>query len=233
MEQGTGAPDAPAVTFLCPGRPTRTRQDTEFVRLPVSSEKCADLVWKSFSSWSASVSGVIKPSPLCVYLYFQVLIVAEWPQLKKQSMGRRVRRFLGMSGESIRLWYSRQTCVIKAQYLLGEGLTFLSQQGPFLCLVQSSLWVVPELSGVIPVPSCSKKMWDTVRTPHFSLIRITWEPRLDWRQADTRLGMLKMKYMKCLWWFGDDFIDISSESFLFIPCPYLHFTEALCAILEG
>lgn len=88
-------------------------------------------------------------------------------------MGGYMSRFLGMSGESIRLCYSRETCGIKAQYLLGEILAFLSQQGPFLCFVQSSLWVVPELSYVIPVPSCSKKMWDTLRAPHFNLIRIT------------------------------------------------------------
>ncbi len=76
----------------------------------------------------------------------------------------------------IRQLWGEPRYTIKAPSLLREGLSFLSQQGLCLCLAQldPSSWVVPGLSCVITVPSCSKKTRNTARMPHFSQIGMAW-----------------------------------------------------------
>lgn len=66
-------------------------------------------------------------------------------------------------------------CSIKAPYPPRRKLVFsYHNKDPVSCLTQLDpiSWVVSGLSCVITVPSCSKKMWNTVRMPHFSQIGI-------------------------------------------------------------
>lgn len=150
-----------------------------------------------------------------------------------------------MSGESIRLWsgsYQSPHCSIQAPYLLREDLPFISQPGPCLWLTQldHSLWVVSGLSCVITVPSCSKKMWNTVRMPHLILpdrnLLITLIGLI--RKAGIKLGSSKWRIwnvceVEMHYQDYSDFIRISIKSHVFIPCPYLNFVEACVSpILE-
>lgn len=148
-------------------------------------KKCGDIphghIWSEsdFHDTALWLSGVItlscvfmltnRPHDVCRLTTAEAVIDQRAHGLDLVS-ARRIYRTL------IRQLSGKPRYAIKAPSLLREGLSFLSQQGPCLCLAQldPSSWVVSGLSCVITVPRCSKKTRNTVRMPHFSQIGTAW-----------------------------------------------------------